>query len=198
MAAIISFSLSKKTLPAWRSRLVCLAQPAVLALLMTAGNASGQVPARLNEGFEENTQPWQESTIELPAFPQKENLLEFEVSGTATMRFAIDAKSISVGNDSVVRYTLVSRSPSGAENISYEGIRCESYEKKLYAFGQKDGSWSRARRDQWDVITGTSANRQHAALARDYFCTHKIIEGNAEQIVARLRDKRPLIGTTAR
>lgn len=164
-----------------------------LLALAAAGSAIAQAPARLNQGFEENEQPWQEAAIQLPAAPKAENLAEFEVSGTTTLRFAVDVASISVGEDGVVRYTLVSRSPSGAQGISYEGIRCESYEKKLYAFGQKDGSWTRSRRDQWDLITGTVANRQHAALARDYFCRHKIVEGNAKLIADRLRHNQPLV-----
>lgn len=155
------------------------------------------VPAQAQSGFEEDfndtTKAWQEIAIQLPAAPKPENLLEFYVSETATQLFAIDANSVSVGKDGVVRYTLVSRSRSGAENISYEGIRCESYEKKLYAFGRPDGSWSRSRRDQWERITGTLSNRQHAALARDYFCSHKVVEGNARQIVSRLRHKQPLM-----
>lgn len=163
------------------------------AALLAAGSAMSQVTPRLNAGFEEDTQPWQEVAVQLPAAPKPENLAEFEVSGSTTLRFSVDVTSISTGDDGVVRYTLVSRSPSGAQGISYEGIRCESYEKKLYAFGQKDGSWTRSRRDQWDLITGTGANRQHAALARDYFCRHKIIEGNAKDIANRLRYQQPLV-----
>lgn len=163
------------------------------AALLAAGSAMSQVTPRLNAGFEEDTQPWQEVAVQLPAAPKPENLVEFEVSGSTTLRFSVDVTSISTGDDGVVRYTLVSRSPSGAQGISYEGIRCESYEKKLYAFGQKDGSWTRSRRDQWDLITGTGANRQHAALARDYFCRHKIIEGNAKDIANRLRYQQPLV-----
>ncbi|TCS36900.1 CNP1-like family protein [Paucimonas lemoignei] len=169
----------------------------VLACLV-AGSAIAQAPTGLNTNFEDNSQPWQESAIQLPAAPNKADLLDFDVGGTTTMRFAVDAKSLSVGNDGVVRYTLVSRSASGAENVSYEGIRCESYEKKLYAFGQKDGSWSRSRRDKWDAITGTAANRQHAVLAKEYFCRHKIVEGNAKQIIDRIRYNQPLIGEPAR
>lgn len=135
---------------------------------------------------------WQESAIELPAPPAKENLLEFFVSATATQTFAIDAKSASVGADGVVRYTLISRSNAGAESISYEGIRCVSFEHKPYAFGHADGHWSRSRRDQWQPIDGRMANRPHAALARDYFCSGRMVAGSAQEIVARMRAQRPL------
>lgn len=192
MSVNILLEVTQKETPAYRVSKTCRALAGIAALL-TAGSVMSQAPERLNEGFEENVQPWQEVAVQLPAAPKPENLAEFEVSGTTTLRFAVDLHSISVGDDGVVRYTLVSRSPSGAQGISYEGIRCESYQKKLYAFGQKDGSWTRSRRDQWDPITGTGANRQHAALARDYFCRHKIVEGNVREIANRLRYNQPLV-----
>lgn len=135
---------------------------------------------------------WQESAINLPAAPKKENLLSFYVSPTATIDFSIDSKSLSVDKDGVVRYTLVAVSRTGATNISYEGIRCQSAEKKLFAFGQPDGSWSRARRDAWDVIRENNANRQHATLALEYFCEGGSVAGKVETIVERLRRKKPL------
>lgn len=165
---------------------------ACLASLLALGCVVSHAQSRFEEDFDDREKSWQEIAIQLPAAPKQENLLEFYVGPIATQTFAIDAKSLSVGNDGVVRYTLVSRSAAGAENVSYEGIRCESFEKKLYAFGQKDGRWTRSRRDRWEPITGTIANRQHAALMQDYFCVHKTIEGNAEQIVRRIRDKRAL------
>jgi hypothetical protein len=167
-----------------------LAHCAALSLVVST---AAYAQTRFEEEFDDETKPWQEIAIQLPAAPQKENLLEFYVSPTATQTFAVDAKSVSVGDDGVVRYTLVSLSASGARNVSYEGIRCAAYEKKLYAFGHEDGTWSRSRRDKWELITGTSANRQHAALARDYFCDHKSLAGNAKQIVKRLRYQQALL-----
>lgn len=135
---------------------------------------------------------WQESPVQFPAAPQKENLLPFYASNASTMRFTIDAKSVSVESDGVVRYTVVITSKSGASNVSYEGIRCSTLEKKLYAFGQTDGNWSAARRDSWDPILDGGLNRQHASLAKDYFCDGSRPAGNAETIVERIRRNRPL------
>jgi hypothetical protein len=86
----------------------------------------------------------------------------------------------------------VAKSQEGATNISYEGIRCQSFERKLYAFGRADGSWSRSRRDQWEPIINNAANRQHAALAKDYFCEEKAIAGKAENMVRRIRYQQTL------
>lgn len=136
--------------------------------------------------------PAAESEVTLPAAPQKSSLLPFYVSPTATMDFAIDAKSLSVTSEGIVRYTLVVTSKAGANNVSYEGIRCSSAEKKLYATGKPDGSWSPSRRDVWSPIWDVGANRQHAALVKDYFCEGATVAGKAETIIERIRRQKPL------
>ena len=65
-------------------------------------------------------------------------------------------------------------------------------EVKLYAFGHKDGTWARSRRDKWERIAEKSSNRQHAALARDYFCLNSVVAGSEADMLDRLRWKRPL------
>ena len=133
-----------------------------------------------------------ESPVVLPVPAQKNNLLSFYVSPTTTLEFAIDAKSVSVTEEGIVRFVLIVTSQSGASNISYEGIRCSTGERKLYAVGQTNGSWTTARRDVWETIIDRGINRQHAALAKDYFCETGMVAGKAEVIVDRLRKKKPL------
>jgi len=133
-----------------------------------------------------------ESPVVLPAPFQKNNLLSFYVSPTTTLDFAVDAKSVSVTEEGIVRFVLVVTSQSGASNISYEGIRCSTGERKLYAVGQTNGSWTAARRDVWETIIDRGINRQHAALAKDYFCETGMVAGKAEAIVDRLRKKKAL------
>lgn len=164
---------------------------AVLALLAASASLCHAQTA-FDEEFDDENKPWQEIAIQLPPAPLAANLLPFAVSGNATQSFAIDAKSLSLGSDGVIRYTLVSSSPAGARNVSYEGIRCASFEKKVYAFGHPDGSWSRSRNDQWQRIVRNAANRQHAVLFQDYFCDSVSVVGNAEQMLERLRHQRPL------
>lgn len=169
---------------------------AISAFLLHAVTVQAQ--SRFEEDFDDLEKPWQEVALQLPAAPQPENLLPFFVSATATQSFAVDAKSLSVGSDGVVRYTLVATSPAGARNMSYEGIRCATYERKLYAFGHPDGSWTRSRRDQWERINGNAANRQHAALFKDYFCSETSVAGGADDIARRLRNKWTLAPQDAR
>ena len=135
---------------------------------------------------------WQETAVKLPAVPAKENLLSFNPNASGTMKFVIDAKSLTVEKDEVVRYTLVITSAAGASNVSYEGIRCKTMEKKAYAFGQADNSWSLAKRDAWDAIADGRVNRQHITLAQDFFCDGSRVAGKAENIIERIRRNRPL------
>lgn len=128
----------------------------------------------------------------LPAAPAKENLLPFYVSASTTMSFAIDAPSVSVTPDGVVRFTLVIASTEGARNISHEGIRCTTAERKLYATGMADGSWSASRNEAWSQIRDVGANRQYAALFKDYFCDFGSVAGSAATIVKRIRQKKTL------
>lgn len=126
---------------------------------------------------------WKELELRLPPLPKGEGLIEFPVSAAASFRFFIDPASLSVGSDGVVRYTLVARSPTGAENASYEGIRCVSGSYKVYAYAQS-GSWSAARSD-WKPIEPKSVQRWHQALRREYFCPfHVPISSVAEGLDA--------------
>lgn len=163
---------------------------ACLALLAAiAGVCCAQTS--FDEEFDDQDKSWKEIAVRLPATPVPENLLPFYVSATATQSFAIDVTSLTIGDDGVIRYTMVATSATGARNISYEGIRCQSHEKKVYAFGHTDGTWSRSHRDQWGPIMSNAANRQHASLAQDYFCDGKMIAGKADQILENMRNRQP-------
>lgn len=171
-----------------------IAAAASVAMLMLVAGRAGAVSDkdRLDELFDDDKKPWSEVAIALPPLPEPANLLPFDVSTTATQQFAIDAKSLSVGADGVVRYTLVAISSSGAKNISHEGIRCAANERKFYALGHADGTWSRARRDQWEPIINNTVNRQQAALSEDYFCMGTAVAGSAADMLRRLRQRQPI------
>ncbi|WP_034300895.1 CNP1-like family protein [Herbaspirillum sp. RV1423] len=170
-----------------------LARCLVAGLLLASATLSfAQQLGSFDEEFDDEEKPWQEIAVQLPPAPQQENLVDFYVSPVATSTSYIDLKSLSVGSDNVVRYTLVTKTNGGAVNISYEGIRCETYEKKIYAFGHPDGKWSRSRQDKWRRINDAGSNRQDAALYKSYFCQNGILSGDAKKIIARLREKRPI------
>ena len=100
-------------------------------------------PLRIGGGDEEPA-AFNELETKLPPPPKSENLVKFQPSAANVNQFFIDSSSITIGSDGVVRYTMVVTSPSGAQNVSYEGIRCETTEQKAYAFGRRDGTWAPA------------------------------------------------------
>lgn len=127
---------------------------------------------RFEEDYDEK--PWAEVEVMLPAFPEKENLIPFKVGAIADTRFFVDGKSISIGSDGVVRYTLVVLSAQGAQNISYEGMRCSTLERRFYAAGRPDKTWSKARSNKWVRVQGGS-NNHHVELFSNNFCPNGII-----------------------
>jgi hypothetical protein len=140
------------------------------AMAQTVDPSGRIVPG--NYQSEEEEKPWQELEIEMPAFPKQENLIEFYVSAVATNKYFIDASTLAVGADGVVRYALVVETSGGARNISFEGIHCKGRNWKHYATGRSDGTWTKSRtsRIEWRPIENKPVNRHHAALSRDLFC----------------------------
>ena len=142
-------------------------------------------PAPFQGDFEEKR--WEEQQAELPPYPKSENLARFYAGASTSFEFFVDTASINVGKDGVVRYSLIARSPSGVLNVSYEGIRCSSRERKLYAFGRPDNNWSKARNSEWGAVIGSQSNRHHATLADDFFCPRGVIVKTAEGAVDALK-----------
>ena len=139
------------------------------------------------EGDFDNEKPWKEIEAQLPAYPKLEEALPFFVSAATDNQFFVDPKSISVGSDDVVRYTLIVKSPSGALNVSFEGMRCGSHEKKRYAFGRADGVWSRNKYAKWEPIKYEERNRQHHMLYDDFFCPNSISVRDANEAISALK-----------
>jgi len=159
-------------------------------LLCSASISFAQQLGSFDEEFDDEEKPWQEIAVQLPPNPLPENLAEFYVGPITPSKSYVDLKSLTVGSDNVVRYTMVTKTNGGATNISYSGIRCETYEIKLYAFGHADGKWSRSRQDKWTRIKDAGANRQDAALYKSYFCQGGMLFGDQKKILSRLRENR--------
>ena len=121
--------------------------------------------------------------VALPAYPRAGGLAPFTVSGSDDFDFFVDTRSLSVASDGVVRYTVVARSRSGAENVSYEGLNCKAAEYALYALGQSDRSWRKSL-GAWNPI---ERSRWERTLADQYFCPRGIAIGSAAEGIDALR-----------
>jgi rubrerythrin len=103
---------------------------------------------------------WKEGEYKLPGQPKSQDLIEFYVSASTDFPL-LRRQPIAVrGKDGVVRYTLLARSPSGVENVTYEGIRCAAGSFRVYALGRAGGSWAE-RDSDWRPIEA----KDHATLA---------------------------------
>jgi hypothetical protein len=132
--------------------------------------------------------------VALPRAPRREDHLPFFMSSTLDMRFFVDRHSISAGADGVVRFSLIALSAQGAENISFEGVRCKSGEYKTYAIARADGSWSQ-RESKWRRTT----QPWQQALRAEFFCPQGVpITTAAEGVDALRRGGHPNKGHTSR
>jgi hypothetical protein len=138
---------------------------------------------------------WVENKVDtLPPLPQNTDLLEFNVSENTPLSFFVDKNSLSVGTDGVIRYTVVVKSPAGARNVNYEGIRCDNYNWRLYASINEDQTdWDRTVENDFQRIENGELNAYHAALYQDYFCANKLPTGSAKEILQNIKMKRTAV-----
>jgi hypothetical protein len=160
------------------------------------------------KGFDsefDSDKTWAELQVQLPAYPKAENLLPFDAGPASNNFHYIDAPSIAVGRDGIVRYTLVIKSATGAMNITYEGMRCATdgvredarlkililkfqvTEKRLYAVGRDDKTWVRARGSKWEELEDISQHYAQRALARYFFCPANTMVRNEKEAIQALK-----------
>ena len=156
-----------------------LALALVLATL-GATSAIGQ-----NNNFEEPP-PWQEKAQTPPATFELDPLIPVDNPTRSSLSYGVAPQTIVVGEDKVVRYVVIAKSPRGAMNVLFEGVRCDTREVKTYASWRQDSGWRELPQAQWQALR--SANSRYAqTLANDAFCETRLVYGNAAQIVERLR-----------
>jgi len=143
---------------------------AVLALL-------AQTAAAQWSGWDyDNDRPkeqFKELELKLPPYPTDDDLVAFDAGAASAHHFYIDSKALSIGEDGVVRYTLVVKTAGGATNVTYEGIRCDLRQVKVYASGRRDQTWVQSRNPQWTRISNQHVNIHHGVLFGAYFCAGK-------------------------
>lgn len=162
---------------------------AVLACLLPWGAAAQW--QLFESDFDDGRKQWKEIEAQLPAYPRPENLLPIDAGAATAHKFFVDAPSISVGEDGVVRYSLIVRTAGGATNVSFEGIRCDMRQQKLYAIGHANGAWTRARNPEWRRIESRELNRHHNMLYAEYLCPDRKPVKTARQAIDAIKYGRP-------
>lgn len=112
-----------------------------------------------------------ELNISLPPYPQDDNLQAVPIFARDTgFEYFVDLKSLSVDSDGVTRYTMVVKSPSGASNVFYEGVRCDAGEYKTYAYGSTARTFQPLRKSEWQPILGSDTRHYQYDLAKNFLC----------------------------
>lgn len=163
-------------------RLSCVGFSLITALL---------VGACASDPLEDGLDPFaptvfKEGATTLPTTPpNKATLQSFFVSNTTVFKFAIDTDSIRIGNDGVTRYTVVITSPNGNTQAQFEGIRCDSFQWKLYG-DFENGKWKENPLSSWRAIKDNVTNRYQAALAQGALCNFTSQETSIKTVLQSL------------
>jgi hypothetical protein len=86
---------------------------------------------------------------------------------------------------SKVQYTLVARSASGVDNVSFESIDCREAQFRSFARGSDAGGWIE-RPTPWRALR-MPLNAPQVALYLQYFCPNRVAVRDAAEAVAALR-----------
>jgi CNP1-like family len=132
--------------------------------------------------------PFKEKKVRLPAPPKAENLVRFD-AGPSRPGFEnfVDSATLTLDEDGVIRYTLVVKSDMGASNVTYEGIRCATRERRVYAYGRRDGTWAEPRDSEWKKIGAPSLEGPVYVLYNDFFCPGRQAVRSAGEAIAALK-----------
>lgn len=127
-----------------------------------------------------------EKPVDLPVYPLEKNLLSVDMDlNLFPYTVFIDETSLTVSEDQVIRYTVVLRSKSGAENIFYEGVRCTQHMMQRVAYGSAD-RFVRAQNTKWRYIRKSKQDRYIDHLVNEFFCPFPGRDARAE-ILRKLR-----------
>ena len=147
-----------------------LAGPAAAQQLDSRGNVipGTEPPPKIDQIPKERAT---ERELPPPPPPRAENLLQLDVPHFLGREVFIDRAAISIGQDEIVRYTLVATAASGQKQITYEGVRCGPEEWRGYFLARADGGWTRDFTSQWQRVNDAGPPAIRYMLAKAYFCT---------------------------
>ena len=117
--------------------------------------------------------------------PNNATIQPFYVSQQTVFKFAVDTNSILIGNDGITRYIVILTSPNGNSLVQFEGIRCDSFQWRLYGTFES-GVWKENPLSSWRGIQDHTPNRYQAALAQGALCNFNSQEKSIKNIIQSL------------
>lgn len=135
--------------------------------------------------------PWQEAEVPAPPAFDVARLVTLDVSPNSTMVYGVDPATIQISlSDSVVRYVMVARSPSGVTNVMYEGLRCTTGEFKTYARYLPEGRWQMLENPQWRSLYDNMPSRHPLRFAKAGACDGSAPASSVRDVVSGMKNPR--------
>ena len=161
----------------------------VLGLLFAALNAFGQLVDADSD--------WKEVEVPPPPAFKTDGLVFIDMPQHISTKLGVDPETLRITNDGIVRYVMVSTSPGGSINATYEGIRCLTGEVKMYARYGASAKWRALVDPQWRPLNDNQPSMHALALARQGACEGRAATAqSAAAIISKL--KNPSLDSTRR
>ena len=170
------------------TRVLLAGMMCLLPAMPTTVSANDDESTGWAPGYTEQVDVWQEQAVELPAYPEKDNLLEVD-AGSDGLQYKVylDEASLIKSADNVVRYTVVLVSSTGVRNVTHEGLHCGERTFRRYAYGIDD-QWQSLRESPWKPLRGRGANRYRLIFYEKFICDPTRLNQTAGQILERFRE----------
>lgn len=159
--------------------------------LFAAKDIFEQVDPSINQVFSgdfEETK-WQEDNILLVKLPDEDDLITFSgVAAYPQYKYAIDGKTLSIGKDEVIRFSIVISSSQGGKNSYFQGISCNNSNIKSYAYASSSSKdFISYQTPQWKKLSNSGSMGYSQNLADFYFCDKLGIVLKKNQILSNLK-----------
>ena len=99
----------------------------------------------------------------------------------------MDPATLRISKDGVLSYVVVARSASGASNVMYEGISCETGEVKTYARYSPSGVWTPVSKPEWKSMFDNMPSKHALALARAGACDNAAQASSVNEVIRQLK-----------
>lgn len=168
-----------------------LAIGCLLALSLSAGASDDDIYGESATRGVEAPERAGEGEVRLPDYPGDTGAIEVPIDlDDFPFTLLIDPGSVSVDNRRDVRYTVILKSNTGASNVAYEAIRCDTGQYRRYAYGSS-GRFKPLGASEWRYIQPRGPEAYRQVLMRYYLCPLPA-RREAETLVARLRRGGPV------
>jgi len=160
-----------------------------LGLLLFTGAAA---LAQQDDADDPDAPKWQEDAAPPPPAYSVDGLVDIELPGARSraVKIGIAPQTIQINQKTgVVRYVIVMRG-SSAVNASYEGIRCDTAEYRVYARQTAGQPWETVKAGTWQPMRGDRSAPYPLLLARGGVCLGTTVNVSPEAIVHALQSGR--------